>query len=101
MTQRANLRAPRRNDLAAAPAQLPYSDFLSLRSGRDKGLQTWARKSTTTMRLLLIRESAASPARDAGVSPPALSMQSDTPRGVGRPVASPSKLERRCTSGQG
>jgi hypothetical protein len=33
MTQRANLRAPRRNDLAAAPAQLPYSDFLSLRSG--------------------------------------------------------------------
>ena len=28
MTQRANLQAPGKNDLAAAPAQLAYSDFL-------------------------------------------------------------------------
>jgi hypothetical protein len=39
MTQRAKLKRGHRadDDLAAAPAQLPYSDFLSCRSGRRRG----------------------------------------------------------------
>ena len=48
MTQRANLPAPRRNDLAAVPAQLAYSGFLRCRKGgRDgrrvrRGKSQWA-----------------------------------------------------------